>query len=417
MVQCTAGRAPSGGIPGKQGFSLVSTVMILTLLALIAIGLLSLSTVTVRSNSALDAQFEARANARLALMLALGELQKQLGPDQRISATAAILGGSGETSANEEVAHPHWTGVWDSWAAGGESFGGDEPSEHRTIAGAANRGLAPAYEEKRRDHFRSWLVSMNREQKSSLDSARSLPLEGARIPDGDSEGVLLMGRGSAGHTAQDADLVSGALLDIHSRTGPGVNRSGRYAWWVADESTKARILPDAFEAGEELSKDELIARAMSAGSTGHDALDALEDLNDPGVLRRVHTRRSLELPSGELQRVRTTFHDVTPYSYGVLADVREGGLKRDLNALLERPIELREQRDDFMLYRFGRNSDRVPLQDLAAYYQLYREQVDYEGNKARNPLGRDRLQVNNPDFTPGSRFKREYTNLYRMPSR
>ena len=120
MVQCTAGRAPSGGIPGKQGFSLVSTVLILTLLALIAIGLLSLSTVTVRSNSALDAQFEARANARLALMLALGELQKQLGPDQRISATAAILGRSGETSANEEAAHPHWTGVWDSWAAGGE---------------------------------------------------------------------------------------------------------------------------------------------------------------------------------------------------------------------------------------------------------------------------------------------------------
>ncbi|HJM65877.1 MAG: hypothetical protein QF405_03070 [Roseibacillus sp.] len=390
-------------------------MMIMTLLALIALGLLSLSSVTLRSNTLLDAQTEARANARLALMLALGELQQQLGPDQRISAAAAILDDSVETSAHEDVAHPHWTGVWNSWAAGGQSFGSDEPSEHRTIAGAANRGLAPAYEEKRRDHFRSWLVSINKEQQRSIDSARSLPLKGERLPGKDSEGVLLMGRGTYGAAAQDSELVSGALLGIGSQPGSGANHAGRYAWWVADESTKARILPDGFDSGEELRKDELLARAMSAGSTGHDVLEAFEGLNDPGVLRRVHTRRSLELPSGELQRVRGTFHDVTPYSYGVLADVREGGLKRDLNALLERPIQLREQRDDFMLYRFGRNSDRVPLQDLAAYYQLYREQVDYQGQKARNPLGRDRLQINNPDFTPGSRFKREYTNLYRMP--
>ncbi|NIP97117.1 MAG: hypothetical protein GWO24_28270, partial [Akkermansiaceae bacterium] len=25
------------------------------------------------------------------------------------------------------------------------------------------------------------------------------------------------------------------------------------------------------------------------------------------------------------------------------------------------------------------------------------------------------MQINNPDFTPGTSFKREYTNLYRMP--
>ena len=257
--------------------------MILTLLVLIALGLLSLSSVTLRSNTLLDAQTEARANARLALMLALGELQQQLGPDQRISASAAILDDSVETSDYEDVAHPHWTGVWDAWAAGGRSFGGDEPSEHRTIAGAANRGLAPAYEEKRRDHFRSWLVSMNKEQRRSLDSARSLPLKGERFPGKDSEGVLLMGRGTYGAAAQDSELVSGALLGIGSRPGSGANHAGRYAWWIADESTKARILPDAFDSGEELRKDELIARAMSAGSTGHDVLSVTEERNRSGT--------------------------------------------------------------------------------------------------------------------------------------
>ena len=414
MVQSAAERISIRDSAWKSGFSLVSTVAILALIALIAIGLLGLSTVTLRSSTAFDAQMEARANARLALMLALGELQQQMGPDQRISAPASILDDSVESSSYDDLRHPHWTGVWDSWSAGGESFGDDEPSEHRTIAGALNSGMAPAYAKNRRDHFRSWLVSLNSEQKSVIESARNLALEGEVLPDAESKAVVLVGRGTSGKDADDTELVSGALLGIRPDPESGASRSGRYAWWITDESTKARVLPDTYESGE-LDKGDLIARAMSAGSTGHDVITALEELDDQGDVARIHTRRSLELPSGEVQRVRPTFHDVTPYSQGVLADVREGGLKRDLNALLERPIQLREQRDDFMLYRFGRNTDRVPLQDLAAYYQLYREQVDYVGRGARNPLGRDVLQINNPDFTPGTRFRREYTNLYRMP--
>ncbi|HAO97062.1 MAG TPA: hypothetical protein DCQ96_13465, partial [Verrucomicrobiales bacterium] len=415
MNLSTTSRPPLRMTAGKKGFSLVATVAVLALLAVIAIGLLSLSSVTLRSTGALDAQSEAQANARLALMLAVGELQRQMGPDQRISASASILGASSGSADAEGVTHPYWTGVWDAWSAGSESFGSDEPSEHRTIAGASNSGLAPSYEENRRDHFRSWLVSLSREQREALATARTLPLRGEAIPDADSNGVILMGRGSAGEDSPDTDLVSGGLLGIRSQAGSGSSPDGRYGWWIADESTKARILPDAFDAGGELQKADWIARSMSAGSTGHDSIDVLEDLTDQADLRRIHTRRSLELPTEDLRGVRRAFHDVTPYSHGVLADVREGGLKRDLNALLERPILLREQRDDFMLYRFGRNSDRVPLQDLAAYYQLYREQVDYDGSRARNPLGRNLLQINNPDFTPGSKFKREYTNLYRMP--
>ena len=98
---------------GRRGFALIVTISMLVLLSMVAIGLLSVSTITIRTTSRDAALLEARANARLALMLAIGELQKQLGPDQRVSAEGSILA--------DTVNHPHWTGVWDSWRAGAVS--------------------------------------------------------------------------------------------------------------------------------------------------------------------------------------------------------------------------------------------------------------------------------------------------------
>ena len=102
------------------GFALVATVSMMVLLTLVAIAMLSLSTIEQRSSGggANDADRMARANARMALMMALGELQKAAGLDQRVSATASILGDSsnnnyagGTTAAN---GRKHWLGVWDT---------------------------------------------------------------------------------------------------------------------------------------------------------------------------------------------------------------------------------------------------------------------------------------------------------------
>ena len=72
------------------GFALVATVSMMVLLTLVAIAMLSLSTIEQRSSGggANEADRMARANARMALMIALGELQKAAGPDQRVTATA-----------------------------------------------------------------------------------------------------------------------------------------------------------------------------------------------------------------------------------------------------------------------------------------------------------------------------------------
>jgi Tfp pilus assembly protein PilX len=101
----------------KNGFALVVTLSLMILLTLIAVGLLGLSTISLRISSQASAMAEARANARLALMLAIGDLQKQLGSDRRISAKAEILDKTPESAAADEVTNPHYLGVWDSWDA------------------------------------------------------------------------------------------------------------------------------------------------------------------------------------------------------------------------------------------------------------------------------------------------------------
>jgi Tfp pilus assembly protein PilX len=74
-----------------HGFVLVVTVSLMILLTVVAIGLLGLSSIALRTGSRELARVEAQTNARLALALAIGELQTQLGPDQRVSASGAIV--------------------------------------------------------------------------------------------------------------------------------------------------------------------------------------------------------------------------------------------------------------------------------------------------------------------------------------
>ena len=108
------------------GFALVATVSMMVLMTLIAVGMLSLSTIEQRSSGggANEADRMARANARMALMIALGELQKAAGPDQRVTATASILGNANNTGYSMNGAtrenikdtaavdgRKHWVGV------------------------------------------------------------------------------------------------------------------------------------------------------------------------------------------------------------------------------------------------------------------------------------------------------------------
>ena len=93
----------------SKGFALVITLSLMVLLTVIAVGLLTLSAISLRSTAQGAEMATARANARLALMLALGDLQKTAGTDRAITAPAAII---------DEKKPSGITGVWSPWDAG-----------------------------------------------------------------------------------------------------------------------------------------------------------------------------------------------------------------------------------------------------------------------------------------------------------
>src|SRR5947209_6720079 len=81
--------------------------MVVTLLAFVVILLVGLAAYTrvetaVAGNT--QRQEQARQNALLALNVALAQLQRHAGPDQRVTATADAFGGHAGTT--------HYTGVW-----------------------------------------------------------------------------------------------------------------------------------------------------------------------------------------------------------------------------------------------------------------------------------------------------------------
>lgn len=318
-----------------RGFALIVTISLMILLVIVAVGLLSLSAVSLRSSGHTNAQAEARANARLALMIAIGELQKQMGPDQRISANGAIL-------SDSTVRHPMWTGVWDSWIAGPLANVPTNPdypaseSHHQTIGSRPDASMQPDYANKSK-HFRRWLLSLDEAEASETESALSLALDGVLMPSDTDKAIRLVGNGALGDSAPPTDFVSARLMEVEATSTSGGR--GRFGWWVGDESQKARLMADSYASTPPANDAEKIFRGQSPGSSGTISIKDLEGITpaQDARLKGLPTLNTLDLvvhdpdKKPSKQPAKLNFHSISPFSQSVLSDVREGGLKRDLS--------------------------------------------------------------------------------------
>ncbi len=189
-----------------KGFALIVTLSLMILLTVIAVGLLSLSTISLRSSSQEDAMQVARANARVALMLAIGDLQKQLGPDTRISATADQLTASDPAVSTTPQSQRQWAGAYQSWPA------------------ALPNAQRPAPE------FLQWFVS------GGVSSLKSRNFAATAISAKSTDSVEIVTKNTVGATG---DPVRVPLM---SQETPNKSKNN-YAWWVSDLGTKALLAP------------------------------------------------------------------------------------------------------------------------------------------------------------------------------
>lgn len=303
----------------RRGFALLVTITLTAFLVLILVSLAALTRVETQVASNSQSLSLARQNALFSLNLSLGQLQKQAGPDNRLTARADI-------TASGPSHQPYLTGVWES----------------------TNTTATP----------NAWLVSGDTANATHvadvLDPAVGSGLHG----EGAAPWVFLVGEASVDDNARRVRLATRAI-DAPAGTVPGISSSatvGRYAWWIGDEGVKASAsLVDPLLLANPISYN-------SGGVTGDDWSDEVKRarLNQLQPVRPRLERLFGDLSpdvaatAGQLSRIaqlsqlgmvaggpndagrRAAFHDVTALSEAVLVDHYDAAtirLRRDLSDL------------------------------------------------------------------------------------
>ena len=281
-------------------------------------------------------------NAQLGAMVALGDLQRYTGPDQRVTARSDILLAPGVSGI---AGQSRWTGVWSSKDSNpGEA--GYQFDQLDQDAGLGKDASNPP------NHKVRWLVSGNY-PPSAVPSAPTLDPNDELPPTVETIELATLGGSVPDKTEYEGDTVKVPKVEI---LGDNNSLSGHYAYWVSDEGVKARVnMADPFLESDPYDPDKpdtygalyRTAMAQVADPTAVTKLDETppgtisrwkDEDQDPGKIssiKNIPIFTENELPSDEF------FHDFTVHSSGVLANTKDGGLKRDLStALLSLPSDM-----------------------------------------------------------------------------
>lgn len=332
----------------ERGFALIAAITLMLLLALISVGIMTLATTVSRNSNRGRLAEEARAQARLALQIALGRMQAELGPDQRITALSGIASSQSDKESTQGVSSPYVMGVWDSW----------DTWLNRTSK--KNGRIQDTYTKGRETMFRRWLISAADEEllrrwgSVSGGGSRGLGTSTGR----DKSKILLLGKGTLGDN-QESKSIYGGLVEVDSAAaGAPLRMRSNYgnpnkplgnknfiAWWVTGENLKARVnLPK--NKSEDKNTIDILAHMWDTPTPDSTMIPGLESFNfsvgQPystqydDKMRTIFTRGILNIvnTSGSRKNAMPYYHDASLESSGLITDVRFGGLKKDLSILL-----------------------------------------------------------------------------------
>jgi hypothetical protein len=317
----------------KAGFALVIAITLMAFLVLLILGITTFLRVETGVASAAAEKIEAEQNALLALSQAIAALQFEMGPDQRISANADIL------SRTATVEHPFLVGVWDS--------SGDSSNE--TVAQRAGSlwqigDGALDYTGRTSRAFRRWLIATD--PNGAIDSAELTLAGNASLRNqANPEVVRLLGPGTLRPSASSTLPSALQRMEVWAPKIPldsNLQTSGaaRISWAVLDEGTKARVnltpperSTNAWDALENWSSPGTIG-IETIGSSGEFA-DFPRETSQPDAVLNFNQIPFLFGGTPDGDRFGPFFHDVSPHPRSVMANVVEGGLRRDLSTLAD----------------------------------------------------------------------------------
>ncbi len=355
---------------GRRGFSLVVSLVMMAMMLLVAISLVTF--VVLESNLTVykTKQYMAEANAICGLRIAIGQLQRLTGDDQRVTATADILGSGGSSNASLPSGSPYrgkryWTGVW---ATGGldksdstkiRDWDYNTPDEKPFLG-----WLVSGYDSTNETYSPYELpVSKSSAQSGQGTSTLQVVTSAYDVDDSSPELITLVGAGTLGKkTGWEDKTVKVRRVPLEKRTNfqKSAKDSGSFAYWVGDEGVKARVnIADAYAnvEGTETTGMSDWFRMMRAAPqrvgveaiTGYGDFESWwkSDLSSAG--KASATRLPYVLSAGGMSQyadddsssfvesAKDLYHDVSFFSRGVFSDVYNGGLRTDLSVAFEMP--------------------------------------------------------------------------------
>ncbi|QYY35215.1 hypothetical protein [Ruficoccus sp. ZRK36] len=305
----------NSGIKKAPGFALVIALTLMGFVLLLVLSL-SMTTATYSAGTTTDKKLlTARQNAMIGMYTALGRLQTEMGPDKRISATAAVTVAPGAdptidmlNDPGNDIQNPYWTGVW---------YAGDPDSTDATER--SNVG-----------QLRTWLVSGNTSSNQTQYEADSYN------PANEDEYKVLV-------DPDGTNEVRVPLVEVTETNAPGA-----YAYWVGDEGVKANVTRKPIDtAANNLTNASLLVPEAFGISQMTD-MGWFDPEGAPvNINGQIHYLDERIVNDGQIALLENNwngtdgtnrdnrFHDLTPYSQGVISNTVQGGLRKDLTAGLQ----------------------------------------------------------------------------------
>ena len=307
----------------RSGFALVIALSLMAFVLLLILSITSFVVVEQQSANIAKQQLAAKQNALVGLQIAIGELQQHLGPDQRATASADILDSSNNPYTVVWHSDPTkgWDGATKDWITGGDA------------------------------EFALPLLSVD---PAKLDSLITNKKFNESVLDNPVELMAISNPSNGTLTSLKAERRP--LVDAQGAT------TGNYAWVAQDESLKANLKT---EHGDYQNKDSSLdlvetsrrlsvfpyANAAGIEIKGERPFGAIEpvvngELNDE-YFEKIQKAEDLDdlITSGLLDPADESgskAKQLAPYrnhftlnSKGVLADAKNGGLRRDLSRGLD----------------------------------------------------------------------------------